>query len=95
MRLLHCNLRLRKKKHLSFTLQTFTIYYTLNFTGVMEGMKNWWCYYTCLVSKSGRAGGAIHEMKMKSIALDLFFFPFQKVKRIYFKRKGFSLKRII
>ena len=29
---------------------------------------------------SGRAGGAIHEMKMKSIALDLFFCLFKKWK---------------
>ena len=38
-----------------------------------EGMNNWCCDCTCLASKSGRAGGAIHEMKMKSIALNLFF----------------------
>ena len=58
----------------------------------MEGMKNWWCYYTCLVSKSGRAGGAIHEMKMKSIALDLFF-CFSKGEKDLFQKKRFWFKK--
>ena len=37
---------------------------------------------------SGRAGGAIHEMKMKSIALDLFF-CFSKDEKDLFQKKRF------
>ena len=41
---------------------------------------------------SGRAGGAIHEMKMKSIALDLFF-CFSKGEKDLFQRIRFCFKK--